>query len=179
MATNTMDNDVDPSATGESKDTGLSTEIASLRERLVRALAETENTRRQGERRVQDAQQYAITNFARELLQVVDNLRRAIAAGTADAEAKKAYGLLEGVAATDRILTQILNRFGVEEINALNEPFDPTKHEAVMETDETEHPPGRVAQVLENGYMLHDRLLRPARVVVAKPAQQSSQAAER
>jgi|SRR3984885_1649817 molecular chaperone GrpE len=179
MATNTMDNDVDPSATGESKDTGLSTEIASLRERLVRALAETENTRRQGERRVQDAQQYAITNFARELLQVVDNLRRAIAAGTADAEAKKAYGLLEGVAATDRILTQILNRFGVKEINALNEPFDPTKHEAVMETDETEHPPGRVAQVLENGYMLHDRLLRPARVVVAKPAQQSSQAAER
>src|SRR6202021_2041274 len=179
MATNTMDNDVDPSATGESKDTGLSTEIASLRERLVRALAETENTRRQGERRVQDAQQYAITNFARELLQVVDNLRRAIAAGTADAEAKKAYGLLEGVAATDRILTQILNRFGVEEINALNEPFDPTKHEAVMETDETEHPPGRVAQVLENGYMLHDRLLRPARVVVAKPAQQSSQGAER
>jgi molecular chaperone GrpE len=179
MATNTMDNDVDPSATGESKDTGLSTEIASLRERLVRALAETENTRRQGERRVQDAQQYAITNFARELLQVVDNLRRAIAAGTADAEPKKAYGLLEGVAATDRILTQILNRFGVEEINALNEPFDPTKHEAVMETDETEHPPGRVAQVLENGYMLHDRLLRPARVVVAKPAQQSSQATER
>jgi molecular chaperone GrpE len=179
MATNTMDKDVDPSATGESNDTGLSTEIASLRERLVRALAETENTRRQGERRVQDAQQYAVTNFARELLQVVDNLRRAIAAGTADAEAKKAYGLLEGVAATDRILTQILNRFGVKEINALNEPFDPTKHEAVMETDETEHPPGRVAQVLENGYMLHDRLLRPARVVVAKPAQQSSQAAER
>jgi molecular chaperone GrpE len=179
MATNTMDNDVDPSATGESKDTGLSTEIASLRERLVRALAETENTRRQGERRVQDAQQYAITNFARELLQVVDNLRRAIAAGTADAEAKKAYGLLEGVAATDRILTQILNRFGVKEINALNEPFDPTKHEAVMETDETEHPPGSVVQVLENGYTLHDRLLRPARVVVAKPAQQSSQAAER
>src|ERR1700730_1666818 len=179
MATNTMDSDVDPSATGESKDTGLSTEIASLRERLVRALAETENIRRQGERRVQDAQQYAITNFARELLQVVDNLRRAIAAGTADAEAKKAYGLLEGVAATDRILTQILNRFGVKEINALNEPFDPTKHEAVMETDETEHPPGRVAQVLENGYILHDRLLRPARVVVAKPAQQSSQAAER
>jgi molecular chaperone GrpE len=85
---------------------------------------------------------------------------------------------VEGVAATDRILTQILNRFGIKEINALNEAFDPTKHEAVMETEETEQPPGRVAQVLENGYMLHDRLLRPARVVVAKPAQQSSQAAE-
>jgi molecular chaperone GrpE len=85
---------------------------------------------------------------------------------------------MEGVAATDRVLTQILNRFGVKEINALNEPFDPTKHEAVMETNETGHPPGSVAQILENGYMLHDRLLRPTRVVVAKPSQQSSQAAE-
>jgi molecular chaperone GrpE len=79
--------------------------------------------------------------------------------------------LIEGVAATDRILTQILNRFGVKELNALNEPFDPSKHEAVMETGETEQPPGSVVQVLENGYMLHDRLLRPARVVVAKPQQ--------
>ncbi len=86
--------------------------------------------------------------------------------------------MIEGVAATDRILTQILNRFGVEELNALNEPFDPRKHEAVMETNETEHAPGSVVQVLENGYMLHDRLLRPARVVVAKPQQPSSPAAK-
>jgi molecular chaperone GrpE len=178
MATNTMDNDVDPSATGESKDNDLTSEIDSLRERLMRALAETENTRRQGERRAQDAQQYAITNFARELLQIVDNLRRAIGAGTTDAEAKKTDGLIEGVAATERILTQILNRFGVREINALNEPFDPMKHEAVMETEETEQRPGNVAQVLEDGYMLHDRLLRPARVVVARSPQRSSQAAE-
>src|SRR3954469_22182292 len=100
MATNTMDNDVETSAAGESKDNDpTSEEIASLRERLMRALAEIENIRRQGERRAQDAQQYAIASFARELLQVVDNLRRAIAAGAADAEARKAYGLLEGVAA--------------------------------------------------------------------------------
>jgi molecular chaperone GrpE len=145
----------------------------------MRALAETENTRRQGERREQDAQQYAIAKFARELLPVVDNLRRAIDAGATDAEATRgAAGLIEGVAATDRILTQILDRFGVQEINALNQPFDPEKHEAVMESDETEQPPGRVVQVLENGYMLHDRLLRPARVVVAKPQQSSSSAAQ-
>src|ERR1700686_5185156 len=106
MATNTMDDDVDPSVTGEGSENKQTSEVASLRDRLMRALAETENTRRQGERRAQDAQQYAITNFAREFLQVVDNLRRAIAAGTADAEAKKAYGLLEGVAATDRILAR-------------------------------------------------------------------------
>jgi molecular chaperone GrpE len=185
MATKTMDDEVDRSATGESKDNDrtsendLASEIASLRERLMRALAETENTRRQSERRAKDAHQYAIANFARELLQVVDNLRRALDVGANDAEARKATGLMEGVAATDRILTQILNRFGVQEVNALNQPFDPSKHEAVMETDQTEQPPGRVAQVLENGYMLHDRLLRPARVVVAKPAQpSSSQAAE-
>ena len=184
MATNTIDNDVDRSVTGQSKDeskeTDLASEIVSLRDRLMRALAETENTRRQGERRAEDAQQYAITNFARELLQVVDNLRRAIEASPADPEARKADGLLEGVAATERILMQILNRFGVREIGALNEPFDPKKHEAVMETetDETEQPPGSVVQVLEDGYMLHDRLLRPARVVVAKSAQQPSQAAE-
>jgi molecular chaperone GrpE len=178
MAENTMDNDVDPSATGNGNNNDPASEIAALRERLMRALAETENTRRQGERRAQDAQQYAITNFARELLQVVDNLRRAIEASPADPEARKADGLLEGVAATERILMQILNRFGVREIGALNEPFDPKKHEAVMETDETEQPPGSVVQVLEDGYMLHDRLLRPARVVVAKSAQQPSQAAE-
>ena len=176
MATNTMDNDVGPVAAGESNDPA--SEIASLRDRLMRALAETENTRRQGERRVQDANRYAVANFARELLPVVDNLRRAIDAGSAGAETQKGDGLIEGVVATDRILTQILNRFGVEEINALNEPFDPKKHEAVMETDQTEQPPGSVAQVLENGYMLHDRLLRPARVVVAKSQQPSSQAAE-
>jgi molecular chaperone GrpE len=178
MAANTVENDVDPSATGESKDNDPTSEIVSLRERLMRALAETENTRRQGERREQDARQYAIANFARELLQVVDNLRRALGTGATDAEAGKGEGLIQGVAATDRVLTQILNRFGVEELNALNEPFDPNKHEAVMETDETEQPPGSVVQVLENGYMLHDRLLRPARVVVARSPQRSPQAAE-
>lgn len=199
MTTNTVDDDVDRSATNESKEndlgkdnrpspeqdnrpspeTDLSSEMDSLRERLMRALAETENTRRQGERRAQDAEQYAIAKFARELLQVADNLRRAIEASATDAEATKGTaGLIEGVAATDRILTQILDRFGVREIDALNGPFDPEKHEAVMESDETEQPPGRVVQVLENGYMLHDRLLRPARVVVAKPQQSSSSAAQ-
>ena len=176
MGTNTMDNDVDPSPTGEGDGNDPSSEIAALRERLMRALAETENTRRMGERRVQDAQQYAISNFARELLQVVDNLRRAIEAGAGDAEAREGGGLIEGVAATNRILTQILSRFGVEELDALNEPFDPMRHEAVMQTDKTEQPPGSVVQVLENGYRIHDRLLRPARVVVARPQQLSSQA---
>jgi molecular chaperone GrpE len=176
MAENTMDKDVDPSAAGNGNNNDPASEIAVMRDRLMRALAETENTRRQGERRAQDAQQYAITNFARELLQVVDNLRRALDA--AEGDAGKPDGLIEGVAATDRVLTQILNRFGVREVDALHQPFDPDRHEAVMETDKTERPPGSVVQVLENGYTLHDRLLRPARVVVAKSAQRPSQPAE-
>jgi molecular chaperone GrpE len=179
MTENSVDNDVDPSATGQRTDNDPAAEIATLRERLLRALAETENTRRQGERRAEDAQQYAITNFAVELLQVVDNLRRALDAAGADQEAgDRNNGLIEGISATDRLLTKILNRFGVKEINALNERFDPMKHEAVMETDETEQPPGNVVQVLEDGYTLHDRLLRPARVVVARSPQRSSQTAQ-
>ncbi|HBR48269.1 MAG TPA: nucleotide exchange factor GrpE, partial [Afipia sp.] len=83
MTTNTMDKDAGASVAGEAQHNDTASEIASLRERLMRALAETENTRRQGERRAQDAGQYAITNFARELLQVIDNLRRAIEAGAA------------------------------------------------------------------------------------------------
>jgi molecular chaperone GrpE len=145
----------------------LAAENASLRERLVRALAETENTRRQGDRRAEDAQRYAITNFARELLEVVDNLRRAIEASPAQDKAET-DGLVGGVVATDRLLAKILKRFGVEPINALNAPFDPAKHEAVMEVDVTGKPPRSVVEVLEDGYTLHDRLLRPARVAVAK-----------
>jgi molecular chaperone GrpE len=195
MAANTMDNDVRPSAAGEDQQShedsrvenrqhdGPEDDVALLRDRLMRALAETENARRQGERRVQDAQQFAVANFAREMLQVVDNLRRALDAGATDGQAGSRDGVMEGVAATDRILTQILNRFGIRQVDALNAPFDPGKHEAVLEADAAEQAPGSVVQVLENGYTLHDRLLRPARVVVAKARagsqQGPSQAAER
>jgi molecular chaperone GrpE len=146
----------------------LAAENASLRERLMRALAETENTRRQGDRRAEDAQRYAVANFARELLEVVDNLRRAIEASAAQPDKAETDGLVSGVVATDQLLAKLLRRFGVEPINALNAPFDPAKHEAVMEVDAAGKPPRSVVEVLEDGYTLHDRLLRPARVAVAK-----------
>jgi molecular chaperone GrpE len=155
----------------------LAAENTSLRERLMRALAETENTRRQGDRRVEDAQRYAITNFARELLEVVDNLRRAIEASAAQSDKAEPDGLIGGVVATDQLLAKIFRRFGVEPIDALNAPFDPAKHEAVMEVDAAGKPPRSVAEVLEDGYTLHDRLLRPARVAVTK-SQPSPQATE-
>jgi molecular chaperone GrpE len=156
----------------------LAAENASLRERLMRALAETENTRRQGDRRAEDAQRFAITNFARELLEVVDNLRRAIEARAAQPDMAEADGLVNGVVATDQLLAKLLKRFGVEPINALDAPFDPAKHEAVMEVDAPGKSPRSVAEVLEDGYMLHDRLLRPARVAVTKSQPSPPQAAE-
>jgi molecular chaperone GrpE len=158
-------------AKGDSKNDSkndLAAENASLRERLMRAVAETENTRRRGDQRAEDAQRYAITKFARELLEVVDNLHRAIEASAGQPDKAETDGLVSGVVATDQLLAKLLRRFGVEPINALNAPFDPAKHEAVMEVDAAGKSPRSVVEVLEDGYMLNDRLLRPARVVVTK-----------
>ena len=156
----------------------LAAENASLRDRLLRALADTENMRSRSERSVNEARQYAVSQFARELLDVVDNLRRAIAAtenqaATGSTENQAATGstdpsLLEGVQAIERMLSATLGRFGVRRIEAAGAPFDPGLHEALMETEDPSHDPGAVAQVMEDGYTIHDRLLRPARVVVAR-----------
>lgn len=156
----------------------LAAQNASLRERLMRALAETENTRHRGDRRTEDAQRYAITNFARELLEVVDNLHRAVEASVAQQDKADTDGLISGVVATDELLAKILKRFGVEPIDALNAPFDPAKHEAVMEVDAGGKPSRSVVEVLEDGYTLHDRLLRPARVVVTKSQPSTPQTTE-
>ncbi len=156
----------------------LAAQNASLRERLMRALAETENTRHRGDRRAEDAQRYAITSFARALLEVVDNLHRAIEASVAQQNKAKTDGLISGVVATNELLAKILKRFGVEPIDALNALFDPAKHEAVMEVDAGGKPSRSVVEVLEDGYTLHDRLLRPARVVVTKSQPSAPQTTE-
>jgi molecular chaperone GrpE len=152
-------------------------ENASLRDRLLRALADAENTRRQASRTAGDARRFANADFARELLIVVDNLQRTIDAAEGQApltteNAAHIEGvqatLLEGVQATLRVLLRTLERFGVRRISALGERFDPNLHEAVMEVDDPAQPPGTVTQVVEQGCTMHDRLLRPARVVVSK-----------
>jgi molecular chaperone GrpE len=145
----------------------LAAENASLRDRMLRALAEVENTRRRADRNAADASQYAITEFAREILAVADNFQRTLAA----AERPETIGdiaLIEGVRATQRMLMQALERYGVRKIEALGQPFDPALHEAVLEVDDASHPPGTVVRVVEDGYTIHDRLLRAARVVVSK-----------
>jgi molecular chaperone GrpE len=147
----------------------LMAENASLRDRLLRALADAENTRRRAERTAEEARQYAISDFARELLAVADNLQRTIAAADRHApETVEDAALVEGVRATERILEHTLGRFGVRKIDALGQPFDPTLHEAVLEVDEPSQPPGTVVRVAEDGYTIHGRLLRPARVMVVR-----------
>jgi molecular chaperone GrpE len=147
----------------------LAAENASLRDRMLRALADAENTRRRAERMAQDTSKYAVADFARELLAVADNLRRTITAAEQRAPERDGdAALLEGVRATERALMHGFGRFGVRKIDALGVPFDPTLHEAVIEVADESHPPGSVVQVLEDGFTIHDRLLRPARVAVAE-----------
>jgi molecular chaperone GrpE len=147
----------------------LLAENQSLRDRLQRALADAENTRRRAERSLDEMRQYATTNFAREMLSVEDNLRRAIdSAERNPVKSVEDAALLEGVRSTERMLMQALARFGVQTIEAAGAPFDPALHEAVLEVDDPERQPGTVAEVLEDGYTIHGRLLRPARVAVVK-----------
>jgi molecular chaperone GrpE len=144
-------------------------EKASLQDRLLRALAEAENTRRQASRTAEEARRFAIADFARELLIVIDNLQRTIdAADSQGPSTRENATLIEGVQATLRVLLQTLERFGVRGIQALGQRFDPNLHEAVMEVDDPAQAPGTVTQVMEDGYTIHGRLLRPARVVVSK-----------
>jgi molecular chaperone GrpE len=159
----------DEAVATEAVDMGtLIAENASLRDRLLRALAEAENTRRRADRVAEDARKFAVAEFARELLNAVDNLERTVEAAREQAAAAKDATLIEGVQATLRGLRQTLERFGVRPIEALGQRFDPNLHEAVMEVEDREQPPGTVTRVLQQGYTIHDRLLRPARVVVTK-----------
>ena len=146
----------------------LEFEIDQLRDRAIRAAAETENTRLRGERAAKDAGEFAIAAFAREVLSVSDNLRRAIDASADGQAARSSRNILdEGVRATERQLASVLQRFGVQKIDAIGTKFNPHLHEAVMETRESPEAAGVVVQVLEDGYTIHDRLLRPASVIIA------------
>ena len=147
----------------------LQEENASLQDRLLLALADAENVRRRADRGAQDARKFAVADFSRELLTVVDNLRRAIA--TAEDPAVDRGGtapMIEGIKAVERSLMTTLERFGVRQIEARGAPFDPLRHEAIMEVDDPERAPGAVVDVMEDGYTIHDRLLRPAKVSVIR-----------
>jgi Molecular chaperone GrpE (heat shock protein) len=154
----------------EAKLAELEAQIAQLKEERLRALAEVENVRRRAARDRQDASQYAISNFARDMLSVADNLQRAL--GSADTAARATDpaldALLSGVEMTERELLTVLERYGVKAIDAGGAPFDPHVHEAMFEIPNEAVPHGTVLQVLQQGYLLHDRTLRPARVGISR-----------
>ena len=151
---------------------GIEAELAETKDRLLRALAETENVRRRAQRERDDAQRYAVANFAKDLLSVADNLRRALeSVPDADALDERTRNLLAGVAATERELLAAFERHGIKKLEPrAGDRFDHNQHEAMFEVENTGQPAGSIIQVLQPGYMLHDRLLRPAMVGVAKSA---------
>lgn len=146
-------------------------ENEELKDRALRLAAEMENLRRRTARDVQDAKSYAIANFARDMLTVSDNLRRALDATPAEAKEAGEAGfksLIEGVEITERSMLSTLERHGVRKINPEGEKFDPNFHEAMFEVPNPDVPANTVVQVVQTGFSIGDRVLRPAMVGVAK-----------
>jgi molecular chaperone GrpE len=150
---------------------GLRAEVEAHKDRALRALAEVENVRKRLERERDDARTYSVTRFARDMLTVADNLNRALAAVPAEARAKSdesVKAVLDGVEATARELSAALARHGVKPIEAQGQRFDPNLHQAIAEVPAPDAQPGTVVNVVQPGYLIGDRLLRPAMVTVAK-----------
>ena len=149
---------------------GLRAEAADLKDRLLRAHAEVENIRKRSEREKEETAKYAITRLARDIVNVGDNFQRAIDAVPPDAVVKDSAlkSFLEGVTLTERELLNVLERYGIRKIHPKDELFNPHMHQAVMEMQRTDVPAGTVVQVFQAGFVIEDRVLRPAMVAVAK-----------
>lgn len=149
----------------------LEAEKLDLKDKLLRTLADMENLRRRTEREVADARSYAVANFARDMLNVADNVGRAI--GSVPAEARESAdgvfkGLIEGIDLTERDLLKTLERHGVRKLDPQGQKFDPNLHQAMFEVPNPDVPSGTVVQVVQSGYVIGERVLRPALVGVAK-----------
>lgn len=153
-------------------------EAADLKDKLLRALAETENLRRRAEREKADASQYAVTKFARDVLTVADNLKRALDACPPEARGEASpqmKAVIEGVEATERHLQSTLERHGVKMIDTAGARFDPNLHQAIAEVPAEGKPAGTIVNVVQTGYIIADRLLRPAMVTVARAGSDAAQ----
>ena len=155
----------------------LQAEVEVLKDQRLRALAEVENIRRRADKEKNDASQYAVTKFARDMVGIADNFARALAAVPAEVRAAadpQVQAVLDGVEATDRQLIQTLERYGVKPVDTSDGKFDPNLHQAIAEVPGNGKPAGSIVDVVQSGFMIGDRLLRPAMVTVAKkdmPAQ--------
>lgn len=160
----------DPSAVLAAEVETLHAQISDLTDRLLRAHADIENLRKRAEREKQETARYAITNFAKDTVGLVDNFERAMQAVEADAVEKDPHlkALLEGVAMTEREFLNVLERHGVRRNTPTGQPFDPRLHQAVMERQDPGVANGTVVEVFQSGYTIEERCLRPAIVVVAR-----------
>jgi molecular chaperone GrpE len=148
----------------------LTAEVENLKDQRLRALAEVENIRRRAEKERVEASQYAVTKFARDMLGIADNFSRALAAcppALRDAADPQIKAVLDGVEATDRQLIGTLERYGVKQISTEGK-FDPNLHQAIAEVPGGGKPAGDIVDVMQTGFMIGDRLLRPAMVTVAR-----------
>jgi molecular chaperone GrpE len=151
--------------------TALEREHAEMRDRLLRTLAEMENLRKRTEREVADARLYGMATFARDVLGVADNMRRALDAVPPDLRASAEAGmkaLVDGVELTERELLKALEKNGVRQFTPQGEKFDPNVHQAIYEVPDASVPAGSIVQVVQPGYMIGERVLRPALVGVSK-----------
>lgn len=159
-----------PAADGpDARIAALEEELAGAKQDVLYAHAETQNVRRRLEKELSDARAYAATAFARDILSVADNVVRALSAIPGDLrEDEKFKSLVTGLDATMKDMESVLRKNGVEKFESVGQPLDPNRHQAMIEVPSAEAEPGTIVQELQAGYMIRDRLLRPALVAVAK-----------
>jgi molecular chaperone GrpE len=161
----------DQVTTGADPSEALARENAELKDRVLRTLADMENLRRRTEREIADGRAYAVTAFARDTLAVADNIRRALQSLTPEWRAGAdagAQALVDGVELTERDLLKMLEKHGIKRLDPKGQKFDPNLHQAMYEVPDASVPAGTVVQVLQDGFTIGDRILRPALVGVAK-----------
>ncbi len=146
----------------------LEKQLSEMKDKVLRAMADAENTRRRTQKEREETSRYAIANFAKEMLTVSDNLRRALDVAPTDNLDEPVRNLIVGIDATERQFLAALERFGIKKMDPLGQSFDPHFHRVMMEVDVEGQPAGTIVQVIQPGYMIHDRLLREALVAVAR-----------
>lgn len=147
----------------------LETELASLKDQWLRAMAETENLRKRAQRDREEALKYAGSNFGRDMLTIADNLRRALeSCSNLEDIPESIKPLIQGIELTESALLSTFDRHGIKKLEPIGDKFDPNLHQAMFEVEDDKVAPGTVVQVLQVGYTMHDRLLRPAMVGVSK-----------
>ncbi len=150
----------------------LEKDLADAKQAALYAQAEVQNVRRRAEKEASDARAYAATGFARDILSVSDNLTRGLAAIPEELRTdERMKGLVAGIEATARELESVFQRHGISKITAMGETLDPNRHQAMFEVETADAAPGTIVQEVQTGYMIRDRLLRPALVGVAKKAE--------